>query len=56
MIRTKILKRKKDTSRRVENVIQERAYYIWKNKGSVSNSALDNWLEAERQLKKEKAV
>jgi hypothetical protein len=30
--------------------IQEKAYYIWADKGFPENTALDNWLEAEKQL------
>lgn len=30
--------------------IQEKAYYIWAEKGFPENTALDNWLEAEKQL------
>ena len=32
--------------------IQKRAYSIWENKGRPQNSALDNWLEAEKSLNK----
>lgn len=30
--------------------IKEKAYYIWAEKGFPENTALDNWLEAEKQL------
>jgi len=30
--------------------IQEKAYHIWAEKGFPENTALDNWLEAEKQL------
>jgi hypothetical protein len=31
--------------------IAERAYYIWESRGSPWGQSLENWLEAERQLK-----
>jgi hypothetical protein len=31
--------------------IAERAYYIWETKGCPWGQSLENWLEAERQLK-----
>lgn len=31
--------------------IQEKAYYIWAEKGFPENTTLDNWLEAEKQLR-----
>ena len=30
--------------------LEERAYYIWENKGRPENAALDNWLEAESSV------
>jgi hypothetical protein len=30
--------------------IQEKAYFIWADKGCPENTMLDNWLEAEKQL------
>jgi hypothetical protein len=30
--------------------IQEKAYFIWANKGYPENTMMDNWLEAESQL------
>lgn len=32
--------------------IRERAYFIWEGKGWPDNSALDNWLQAERETSK----
>lgn len=31
--------------------IAERAYYIWESRGCPWGQSLENWLEAERQLK-----
>jgi len=31
--------------------IAEQAYYIWQSKGCPWGQSLENWLEAERQLK-----
>jgi hypothetical protein len=33
--------------------ISDRAYFIWINKGKSANSAQADWLQAERELKKE---
>lgn len=30
--------------------IQEKAYFIWAEKGFPEDTELDNWLEAEKQL------
>jgi hypothetical protein len=30
--------------------IQEKAYFLWADKGFPENTELDNWLEAEKQL------
>lgn len=44
-------KKKTSTSKAVTiKDIQEKAYFIWANKGYPENTMLDNWLEAERQL------
>jgi Protein of unknown function (DUF2934) len=34
-----------------EDQVRARAYIIYRAKGSASGSALDDWLEAERELK-----
>jgi hypothetical protein len=34
--------------------ISERAYFIWKQKGCPEGKALENWLEAEAELSKER--
>lgn len=34
-------------------LIQTRAYYIWENKGRPDNTDQENWIEAEKQLRKE---
>ena len=31
--------------------IRQRAYFIWERKGRLENNELDNWLEAERELR-----
>lgn len=36
--------------------INERAYFIWLNKGKPANSAVSDWLLAEEELKKEGKV
>lgn len=36
--------------------INDRAYFIWINKGRPANSSMDNWLQAEKELKKEGAI
>jgi hypothetical protein len=33
--------------------IKERAYYIWEQKGRSADSAFQDWIEAERELKAE---
>jgi len=33
--------------------IQEKAYHIWERKGRPTNSALEDWLTAEEELKSE---
>ncbi|MFA6281044.1 MAG: DUF2934 domain-containing protein [Candidatus Omnitrophota bacterium] len=33
--------------------ICERAYFIWLNKSKPANSAMIDWLQAEKELKKE---
>lgn len=38
----------------LEEKIRKKAYYIWEAKGRPENIALDNWLEAEGELKKAK--
>jgi hypothetical protein len=30
--------------------IQEKAYFLWAEKGFPENTAIDNWLEAEKQM------
>jgi hypothetical protein len=35
----------------LSRLVEEKAYHIWESKGRPENSALDNWLEAKRQLK-----
>jgi hypothetical protein len=40
----------------VTQIVQERAYSIWESKGRPQNSALNDWLEAKRQLKIEKSI
>lgn len=40
----------KYSARQLE-MIQERAYWIWEAKGKPANSDLDNWREAEAELK-----
>ncbi len=34
-----------------DDMLKEKAYHIWESKGRPSNSALEDWLEAKRQLK-----
>lgn len=36
--------------------IKERAYYIWEKKGRPSNSTVQDWLEAEQELRDEKVI
>jgi hypothetical protein len=40
----------------VLGLIRQRAYHIWETKGRSNESTLDNWLEAEQQLKKERLI
>ena len=46
-------KRKENSSHKAINMknIQEKAYFIWAEKGYPENTTLDNWLEAEKQLR-----
>lgn len=39
-----------DYSQEVRRMIEERAYYIWESKGRPANSALEDWLQAEKEL------
>lgn len=32
--------------------IRELAYFIWEKKGKPANAEMENWLEAERELKR----
>lgn len=45
-------KKKKTSNPKTINIkdIQEKAYFIWADKGYPENTMLDNWLEAEKQL------
>ena len=36
--------------------IAERAYFIWEQKGCPEGKELENWLEAEAELSKEKTM
>ncbi|MCK9614816.1 MAG: DUF2934 domain-containing protein [Candidatus Omnitrophica bacterium] len=36
--------------------INARAYYIWLNKGKPANSAVCDWILAEKELKKEGTI
>jgi hypothetical protein len=54
MARKKLLaKEKKKTSYSSvsDEKIRQRAYSIWERKGRPENNDLDNWLEAERELR-----
>lgn len=48
---------KKDSSQKYSKddiaKICERAYFIWLNKSKPANSAMADWLQAEKELKKE---
>lgn len=33
--------------------INERAYYVWEKKGRPQDSAVQDWVEAERELREE---
>jgi DUF2934 family protein len=39
-----------DTRNRINEIIAARAYEIWEKRGRRENEALDNWLQAEREL------
>jgi len=44
-------KKKTGCSSFPDEKIRQRAYLIWERKGRPENNELDNWLEAERELK-----
>lgn len=53
-VQTRVMARKKKNPSTSKNTdiekIRERAFLLWAEKGCQENSALDHWLEAERQL------
>ena len=54
MVRKRILvKDTRKTGPAVQDMdkIRQRAYLIWEQKGRPQNNDLDNWLQAERELK-----
>jgi len=36
---------------KLQQIIRERAYYIWEKKGKPSGKDWENWLQAEKQIR-----